>query len=99
MAEHDAQRAQLRADITGFSGDAERSRSQAALYGQTILPQARAAGASALSSYQSGRTELGTVLTTQAAVLTYETMLLRAQIDFTIAITRLRQAVGTEVLR
>ena len=99
MAEHDAQRAQLRADITGFSGDAERSRSQAALYGQTILPQARAAVASALSSYQSGRNELGTVLTTQAAVLTYETMLLRAQIDFTIAITRLRQAVGTEVLR
>ena len=98
-AEHDAQQAQLRADITGFSGDAERSRSQAALYGQTILPQARAAVTSALSSYQSGRSELATVLASQTAVLTYETMLLRAQIDFTIAITRLRQAVGTEVLR
>ena len=99
MAEHAAQQAQLRADITGFSGDVERSRSQAALYGQHILPQARAAVISALSSYQSGRTELATVLATQTAVLTYETMLLRAQIDFTIAITRLRQAVGTEVLR
>ena len=99
MAEHDAQQAQLRADITGFSGDAERSRSQMALYGQNILPQARAAVSSALSSYQSGRTELATVLASQTAVLTYETMLLRAQIDFTIAITRLRQAVGTEVLR
>ena len=99
VAEHAAQQAQLRADITGYSGDVERSRSQAALYGQNILPQARAAVSSALSSYQSGRTELATVLATQTAVLTYETMLLRAQIDFTIAITRLRQAVGTEVLR
>ena len=99
MAEHDVQQAQLRADITGFAGDAERSRSQAALYGQNILPQARAAVSAALSSYQSGRTELATVLAAQTAVLTYETILLRAQIDFTIAITRLRQAVGTEVLR
>ncbi len=99
LAERDAQLAQLRSDITASSGDAERSRSLAALYLQDVLPQARAAVTSALSSYQSGRTELATVLASQSAILTYETLLLRAQVDFTIAVTRLRQAVGTEVLR
>lgn len=99
MAEHDERQAQLRADVTTLSSDAERGRAQTVLYAQSILPQARAAVASALATYQGGRTELGTVLSAQSAVLTYETQLLRARIDVAIAVSRLRQRVGAEVLR
>ncbi len=99
VAEHDERQAQLRADVTTLSSDAERGRAQTVLYAQSILPQARAAVASALATYQGGRTELGTVLSAQSAVLTYETQLLRARIDVAIAVSRLRQRVGAEVLR
>ncbi len=99
VAEHDAQQAQLRADIATLTSDAERGRAQTALYAQSILPQARAAVTSALTSYQAGRTELATVLSAQTAVLTYETALLRSRIDVAIAVSRLRQTVGAEVLR
>jgi len=98
-AEHDALQAQLRADVTTLTSDAERARAQTALYAQSILPQARAAVASALTSYQASRTELATVLSAQSAVLTYEMSLLRSRIDVAIALSRLRQTVGAEVLR
>jgi len=98
-AEHDALQAQLRADVTTLTSDAERARAQTALYAQSILPQARAAVASALTSYQASRTELATVLSAQSAVLTYEMSQLRSRIDVAIALSRLRQTVGAEVLR
>ncbi len=99
LADHDSQKAQLRADVTALCSDVERGRAQTALYAQSILPQARAAVTSAMSSYQAGRTELATVLSAQSAILTYETSLLRSRIDVAIAVSRLRQTVGVEVLR
>jgi outer membrane protein TolC len=98
-AEHHAQVNELRAEVARLYSEAERQRAQLALYVKAIIPQGRAALASATSSYQVGRTEFLTVLDNQATLFNYETEYFRALTDFAKTLAELERLVGKEVLR
>lgn len=98
-AEHHAQVNELRAEVARLYSEAERQRAQLALYVKAIIPQGRAALASATSSYQVGRTEFLTVLDNQATLFNYETEYFRALTDFAKTLAELERLVGEEVLR
>jgi cobalt-zinc-cadmium efflux system outer membrane protein len=97
-AEHEADANALRAEVARLYGELERSRTQLALYVRAILPQGQAALASATAGYQSGRTELRTVLGAQATLFQYETAYHRALADFGQRLAELDRVVGKEVL-
>ncbi|HEY5060837.1 MAG TPA: TolC family protein [Gemmatimonadaceae bacterium] len=97
--EHRAKVNALNADIAGRVADMERERTQLALYVKAILPQGRAALASATASYQSGKVEFLTVLDSQSALFGYETDYFRALADFAKNLAELERVVGQEVLR
>ena len=82
-----------------MASDIERERTRLSLTVKAILPQSRAALASAATSYQVGKVELLTVLADQATVFTYETEYFRALSDFAKNVAELERIVGTEVLR
>ena len=98
-AEHDAKVNTLRADVARLVSDVERERTRLALSVKAIIPQSRAALASAAASYQVGRVEFLTVLEDQATVFTYETDYFRALSDFAKNVAELERVVGAEVLR
>lgn len=98
-AEHDAKVNTLRADVARLVSDVERERTRLALSVKAILPQSRAALASATASYQVGKVEFLTVLEDQATVFTYETDYFRALTDFAKNVAELERVVGAEVLR
>jgi outer membrane protein TolC len=98
-AEHDAKVNTLRADVARLVSDVERERTRLALSVKAILPQSRAALASATASYQVGKVEFLTVLENQATVFTYEMDYFRALTDFAKNVAELERVVGAEVLR
>ena len=98
QAEHRAVVHSINARIATLASDVERSRTRLALYVKGILPQSRAAVTSSLASYQSGRSDLLTLLDLQNTVFTSETEYFRALSDFAKAVADLDQVVGTEVL-
>ena len=97
--EHRAKVNALNADIAGRVADLQRERTQLALYVKAILPQGRAALASATASYQSGKIEFLTVLDSQSMLFGYETDYFRALADFAKNLAELERVVGQEVLR
>ena len=97
-AEHRIQANQLRAEVAEAHADAERARSQLALFVTSILPQGRAALESAMSSFQVGRVDFLTLLENQATLYGYETAYHRALTDFAIDLARLERLVGKEIL-
>lgn len=99
QAEHHAHANELRATVARLYTEAERQRAQLALYVKAIIPQGRAALASATSSYQVGRVEFLTVLDNQATLFNYETEYFRTLTDFAKTMAELERVVGKEILR
>lgn len=89
----------LRAEIARMVAEIERERTRLALETKAILPQSRAALASATSSYQVGKVEFITVLENQATVFSAETEYFRALSDFATMVAELERVVGEEVLK
>ena len=98
-ADHDAKVNVIRSDVARLVSDVERERTRLALSVKAILPQSRAALASAAASYQVGKVEFLTVLENQATVFTYETDYFRALSDFAKNVAELERVVGGEVLK
>jgi cobalt-zinc-cadmium efflux system outer membrane protein len=98
-AERAARASTLRAEVARMVAEIERERTRLALSVKAILPQGRAALASAASSYQAGKVEFLTVLEKQATVFSYETEYFRALSDFATMVAELERVVGEEVLR
>ncbi|HXG70424.1 MAG TPA: TolC family protein, partial [Gemmatimonadaceae bacterium] len=98
-AERSAQADEVRAEVAALYNDAERARTQLAIYVKAVLPQGRGALASAIGSYRTGKSGLLEVLDSQSTLLTYETEYHRALADFAKAVSGLEQVTGTEVLR
>jgi len=89
----------VRAEVALLVSELERSRTQLAIYAKAILPQGSAASTAALASYQSGKTDLLTVLDNQNTLFTYETEYYRSLSDFAKNLADLEQIVGSEILR
>jgi len=89
----------VRAQVARLVSQLERSRTQLAIYTKAILPQGGAAATAALASYQSGKTDLLTVLDNQNTLFTYETEYYRSLSDFAKNLAELEQVVGSEILR
>ena len=90
---------ELRADIARLHGALERDRTQLALYVMAVLPQTRAALASAIAGYQTGRGDFTSLIDTQATLFNYETEYYRTLTDFAKTLADLEQQVGTEVIK
>ncbi len=89
----------VRAQVARLVSDLERGRTQLAIYAKAILPQGSAAATAALASYQSGKTDLLTVLDNQNTLFTYETEYYRSLSDFAKNLAELEHVVGSEILR
>jgi outer membrane protein, heavy metal efflux system len=89
----------VRAQVVRLVSQLERGRTQLAIYAKAILPQGGAAATAALASYQSGKTDLLTVLDNQNTLFTYETEYYRSLSDFAKNLAELEQVVGSEILR
>lgn len=89
----------VRTDVARLVSEIERERTRLALAVKAILPQGRAALASAVSGYQVGKAEFVTVLENQATVFSYETDYFRALSDFATLVAELERVVGEEVLK
>jgi cobalt-zinc-cadmium efflux system outer membrane protein len=89
----------VRAQVARLVSELERGRTQLAIYAKAILPQGSAAATAALASYQSGKTDLLTVLDDQNTLFTYETEYYRSLSDFAKNLAELDQVVGSETLR
>ena len=83
MAEADvaAMRADTRADVAGAFANLTRARALAALYRNTILPQAEATAASALASYRVGGVDFMTLLDNRMVVNEYRQELFRLEAE------------------
>lgn len=99
MAEWDlgVMRADTRGDLGQRYADLERSRRLAALYRNTILPQARAAVASALSAYRVGRIDFMTLLDNQMTVNKYSQELFALEAEEGKAWAELEMLIGAEL--
>ena len=89
----------VRSEVVRLVSDLERERTQLALYVKAILPQGAAAATASLASYQSGTSDLLSVLTNQNTVFTYQTAYYRTLADFAKSLAELEQVVGSEILR
>ena len=89
---------EIKAEISRLHSALERDRAQLALYVKAIIPQGRAALASATSSYQAGRVEFLTVLDNQATLLNYEMEYFRLLTEFATMLAELEEVGGKEVL-
>jgi outer membrane protein, heavy metal efflux system len=89
----------VRARVARLVSELERGRTQLAIYTKAILPQGSAAATAALASYQSGKSDLLTVLDNQNTLFTYETEYYRSLSDFAKNLAELEQIVGSEILR
>jgi outer membrane protein TolC len=89
----------MNAEIARLAAELERLRAQLALYTKALLPQGRAAIASARANYEVGTVGVVAVLDAQATVFTYETEFVRAQSDFAKNLVALERLIGQEVVQ
>ncbi len=97
--DHMEQVAEVRSEVARLVSELERNRTQLAIYQKAVLPQGRAVLASSIASYQSGKSDLLTLLESQATLFTYETAYYRGLTDFAKNVAALEEIVGGEVLR
>ncbi len=90
---------EVRSEVARLVSELERNRTQLAIYQKAVLPQGRAVLASSIASYQSGKSDLLTLLESQATLYTYETAYYRGLTDFAKNLAALEEIVGGEVLR
>ncbi|HEX5179639.1 MAG TPA: TolC family protein [Gemmatimonadaceae bacterium] len=98
-AEHVAQVNTIRGQIASLAADAQRERTELALSLKAVLPEARAALASATASYDVGRIDFPSLVDAQAMLFTEETAYARALTDFATTIAQLESVVGAEVVK
>ena len=98
QAEESGEINRVRAEVARLVSELERNRTQLALYAKAILPQGQAAVSSSLASYQSGKSDLLSVMDNQATLFEYETAHYRALADFAKNLADLEAIVGGEVL-
>jgi outer membrane protein TolC len=96
--EHRSKVNEINASVARLVSELERERTQLALYARAIVPQGRAALASATTSYQVGKVEFLSVLDSQSTLFTYETDYYRALSDFAKNLAELERIVGQDVL-
>lgn len=87
----------VRAEVATLHAELERIRTQLALFSRSIIPQSRAAVASATASLQTRRIELFTVLERQTHLFEYQLEVERLLADFAQKLTQLESVVGAEV--
>ncbi|HEV2148812.1 MAG TPA: TolC family protein, partial [Longimicrobiaceae bacterium] len=92
-------RNRVRLEVARLHSEAERARSQLALYARSILPQGRAAVEAATAGYRAGRTEFSSVLESQSTLFAYEIAYVRLLSEFARTVAELERATGGEVLR
>ena len=97
-AEHMAKVNTLRTEVARLVSELERDRTQLALYQKGILPQGRAALATATSSYQVGKADFTSVLQSRATLFDFQTEYVRTLSDFATNLAELQRVVGKEVL-
>lgn len=97
-AERHARRNDVFAEVARMHSELERDRAQLALYVRSIIPQGRAALASATASYRAGRAEFLTLLDNQATLFSYEMEYFRLLSGFATTLAALERVVGREVL-
>jgi outer membrane protein TolC len=98
-SEHDVRLNDLRATVAGLVAEAERVRTQLALFKRGMLPQARATLDLAMANYRSGRGGIDAPLDAELMLLELDIEFHRALTDFAGSIAELRFVTGTEVLR
>jgi outer membrane protein TolC len=98
-AEHEVRLNDLRADVAALVAEAERARTQLALYKRGILPQAKATLDLALANYRSGRGEISALLDAEATLLELDIEYHRALTDFARSVAELQFVTGTEALQ
>jgi hypothetical protein len=100
MAE--AEVAAMRAETRGLIGEAyaqlTRARNLARLYRSTVLPQAEATAAAALSAYRVGSVDFMTLLDDRMAVNTYRQQLFALDADEGKAWAQLEMLTGRELI-
>lgn len=82
------------ARLAELRAEAERARSLSVLYAGSILPQARAAVESALSSYRVGQVDYMTLVNNELTVNRYEIESLRLRAEYLQAVARIDALVG-----
>jgi outer membrane protein TolC len=98
QAEYDEAVNALRADVAQVYAELERTRTQLALFVQSIIPQGRAALESATTAFQVDRADFLTVLDNETTLFNYEIAYHRALADFARSVAELERLVGAEVL-
>ena len=98
IAEIAEMRAQTRARVAELYANLVRARNLTALYGSTILPQARAAVTSSLAAYRVGQVNLMTLLDDQMTVNRYQQDLFTLEADEGRALAELEMLVGQQLV-
>jgi outer membrane protein TolC len=96
-AKRDAAAAQLQGELGQNWAALDALREQAALLRDTLLPQAQLTFDSALSAYQSGRVDFGTLLDAQRAIRRTRLDLLKVQLDQQMRLAELERIVGEDL--
>jgi outer membrane protein, heavy metal efflux system len=96
-ARRDAVAAQLRGDLGENWAALDASREQAAILRDTLLPQAQLTFDSALSAYQSGRVDFGTLLDAQRQIRRTRLDLLKVQLEQQMRLAEIERIVGEDL--
>lgn len=97
-ADRDALKRRIEAELLRLRADAERSRTQLALYKTASIPQAQLAADAATVAFRSGSGSLRAVLDAQMSVFNAEIAYHKALTDFARTIAELEALVGAEVI-
>jgi outer membrane protein TolC len=98
-AEHEVRVNEVRANVSGLVAEAERVRTQLALYKRGILAQAKATRDLAMANYRSGLGDIAAHLDAELMLLELDIEYHRALTDFAKTVAELRFVTGTEVLQ
>jgi outer membrane protein TolC len=96
-AKHDAALVQLQSELGQNWAALDALGEQAAILQDTLLPQAQLTFESALSAYQSGRVDFGTLLDAQRAIRKTRLDLLKVQLEQQMRLAEIERIVGEDL--
>jgi outer membrane protein TolC len=96
-AKRDAAAVQLQSELGQNWAALEALREQAAILRDTLLPQAQLTFDSALSAYQSGRVDFGTLLDAQRAIRKTRLDLLKVELEQQMRLAEIERIVGEDL--
>ncbi len=96
-AKRDAAAAQLQSDLGQNWAALDALREQGGILRETLLPQAQLTFDSALSAYQSGRVDFGTLLDAQRAIRKARLDLLKVQLEQQMRLAEIERIVGEDL--